>query len=145
MSSSSFISKQSDSKIFSLNLNHHDYQAISKTETFSDINRNIYTIKWYTQLYFLGPLILIISLAIGISFYVFYNGWSLSSATFCASATLMGSIFGVPDQPTDLGAAFTIIYYIYGISLVSSILGAVVGSMIIRAPSNSIHTVYNKI
>lgn len=53
---------------------------------------------------------------------------------FCVILIIINDFIGVPDQPSDFAAAFTIIYYIYGISLVSSILGAVVGAMIIRAP-----------
>jgi hypothetical protein len=67
-------------------------------------------------------------------FYVFYNGWTVGSATFCATATLIGSIYGVPNQPDNVGAAFTILYYVYGISLFTAIIGAIIGSMITRAP-----------
>ena len=90
--------------------------------------------RWYNDLYFIGPIVLTISLLVGIIFYVTYNGWSLGSSTFCATATLIGSIYGVPNQPDNVGAAFTILYYVYGISLFTAIIGAIVGSMITRAP-----------
>ncbi len=89
---------------------------------------------WYNDLYFIGPLVLVLSLLVGIFFYIIYNGWTVGSATFCATATLIGAIYGVPNQPDNVGAAFTIGYYIYGISLFTAIIGAIIGSMITRAP-----------
>lgn len=89
---------------------------------------------WYNDLYVIGPVVLAVSLFVGISFYMLYNGWTLGSSTFCATATLIGSIYGVPNQPDNVGAAFTILYYVYGISLLTSLFGAIIGSMITRAP-----------
>lgn len=89
---------------------------------------------WYNDLYFIGPFVLALSLFVGIFFYVIYNEWTLGSAMFCATATLIGSIYGVPNQPDNVGAAFTILYYMYGISLFTAIIGAIIGSMITRAP-----------
>lgn len=89
---------------------------------------------WYNDLYFIGPLVLVLSLLVGICFYIIYNGWTVGSATLCATATLIGAIYGVPNQPDNVGAAFTILYYIYGISLLTAIIGAIIGSMITRAP-----------
>lgn len=89
---------------------------------------------WYNDLYFIGPVVLFVSLFVGISFYMIYNGWTLGSSTFCATATLIGSIYGVPNQPDNVGAAFTILYYVYGISLLTALFGAIIGSMITRAP-----------
>ena len=89
---------------------------------------------WYNDLYFIGPLVLVLSLLAGILFYIIYNGWTVGSATLCATATLIGAIYGVPNQPDNVGAAFTILYYIYGISLLTAIIGAIIGAMITRAP-----------
>lgn len=77
---------------------------------------------------------LAVSLLVGIVFYMTYNKWTIGSATFCATSTLIGSIYGVPNQKDNVGAAFTILYYVYGISLFTAIIGAIIGGMITRAP-----------
>jgi hypothetical protein len=112
-------------------LSHRDHMTTA--ESWAKRDKDVPWI-WYNDLYFVGPLVLFLSLLAGILFYKFYNGWTIGSATFCATATLIGSIYGVPDQPDDVGAAFTIAYYVFGISMFTAIIGAIIGSMITRAP-----------
>jgi hypothetical protein len=80
------------------------------------------------------PILIIISILVGIVFYRFANGWPLSTATFYAVNTLLGELFMVPGNKVPIADVFTVFYYIYGAFFLAGIIGRYVGFMVSNAP-----------
>lgn len=90
--------------------------------------------KWYNDVFALGPLLFVVSVAIGTTFYVYFNNWTVWTSIFVAVSTLLGNTYDIPSQELDGGSFFTILFYIYGISLFSGGIGVIVGNLVTAAP-----------
>ena len=72
--------------------------------------------------------VLTLSIALGTSFYFFYEHWELSTCYYYASQVLNGNMFDTPSQPDDdhTGLWFTLLLYVYGSTLMASAYGTCV-------------------
>jgi hypothetical protein len=84
--------------------------------------------------YYTFPILITLSLLIGIVYYKYENHWRLSTAVFIAVNTLIGILYEVPENRTHAADIFTLFYYIYGVFFLTAILGTLIGIVISRSP-----------
>lgn len=77
-------------------------------------------------MYFAVGSVLSVSIALGTSFYYYHEKWELSTCFYYACMVLNGNMFDTPSQEnTDHeGEWFTLLFYIFGSSLMASAYGA---------------------
>mmetsp|Transcript_1793 Transcript_1793/g.2816 ORF Transcript_1793/g.2816 Transcript_1793/m.2816 type:complete len:518 (+) Transcript_1793:69-1622(+) len=90
--------------------------------------------RWCRHRLWRAPAIAIVSLLVGVCFYKIANDWPLSTSVFYAINTLLGILYMVPGNKSDTADAFTILYYVYGVFVLTGIVGTYIGVMISRAP-----------
>lgn len=80
------------------------------------------------------PILIFISIFIGVVFYHYINSWPISTAIFYSVNTLLGELFMVPGNKSPIADVFTVLYYIYGAFFLAGILGQYVGVLVAKAP-----------
>src|SRR5205809_614586 len=65
-----------------------------------------------------------LSFCIGFGFYYFHDRWDLPTSTFYAMQVLLGCNYGVPNETNLVSKWFTLLYYIWGVSLMAGTLAS---------------------
>lgn len=93
--------------------------------------RDVYRLN--ENLYLISSLIFFTSLVIGISFYMYVNQWSFSLSYYFAASVLLGDMYLIPVEPTPTSQAFTLVYFLWGTTLLAGAVAATANTLVQNA------------
>ena len=106
---------------------HDDPLTVESPSPATDLQTILpYSTSLWTNMYFAVGSVLALSIALGTAFYYYHEKWELSTCFYYACMVLNGNMFDTPTQEnTDHeGEWFTLLFYIFGSSLMASAYGA---------------------
>lgn len=72
----------------------------------------------------IAPVILFLSLLVGVCFYTFANDWDVSLSYYFAASVLLGDMYLVPTEPNPWSSVFTLFYFLWGTTLLAGAITA---------------------
>ena len=100
-----------------------DNNEVEDSEDLTDLGQVTIYHKIAQNIYFRAFFIYTIWTFIGIIFYTYYDGWTLSTSFYYALEAGLSVGYCVPSEPNDNSKIFTIFYVLTASSIVSGILG----------------------
>eukprot|EP00981_Chlorochromonas_danica_P015850 scaffold14709_cov268-Ochromonas_danica.AAC.13 len=87
----------------------------------------------FDNLYFLAPLVVFLSLLLGMAFYMIANGWDLALSYYYAASVLLGALYLVPNEPNPYSPIFTQWYFLWGTTLIMGAIAAMANDLLYNA------------
>jgi hypothetical protein len=89
--------------------------------------------KIVENIYLVSSVVFFLSLVVGICFYMYVNQWSLPLSYYFAASVLLGDMYLVPTEPTSSSQVFTLIYFLWGTTLLAGAVAATANTLISHA------------
>jgi hypothetical protein len=101
-----------------------EYIANSSLESiFSPLVLRLLNLSVVEDIFLVAPIVLFVSLVIGVSFYYFIEDWDLPTSIYYATQALLGEMFLAPGEGSSVSQVFTLCYYLYGTTLLAGAIG----------------------
>jgi hypothetical protein len=84
----------------------------------------------FKNIFFVSPIIVIVSIFIGTLFYFIVNPWNLATSVYYAIQVLLGCMYGTPVETSWESKYFTLFYYIWGSILLAGAIGAYASTIV---------------
>jgi hypothetical protein len=81
-------------------------------------SKYVLNFPWYKNIYIVTGLIYVCWMFVGTLFYYFYDEWRIATAFYYAMEAGLSIGYCNPTEKTDPGRLFTIVYVIFGSSVV---------------------------
>jgi hypothetical protein len=88
---------------------------------------------YWTNIYILVPFVFIASAIFGTLFYSIHHGWDVSMSFFYSTQVLLGNNIGIPEETDSVSQAFTLCFFLFGVSILAGAVGAFASVLVTRA------------
>ena len=88
------------------------------------------TDKFLRNIFFVAPIIYIISIFTSFTVLYWYNGWDAYTTIFYSTQNLLGCLYGVPDYPNPSSKFLTLIIYLWGYILQATAVGVLATAIV---------------